>query len=30
MAWIATVSMTMLGPAFAWLTVRFESHHADA
>jgi Protein of unknown function (DUF1097) len=30
MAWIATVSMTMLGPAFAWLTARFGSHHADA
>jgi hypothetical protein len=30
MAWIATVSMTMLGPAFAWLTARFGSHHAGA
>jgi hypothetical protein len=28
MAWIAAVSMTMLGPAFAWLTARFGSHHA--
>jgi uncharacterized protein DUF1097 len=30
MAWFATVSMVMLGPAFAWLTARFGSHHADA
>ena len=29
-AWIATVSMTMLGPAFAWLTARFGAHHARA
>ena len=29
-AWMATVSMTMLGPAFAWLTARFGAHHARA
>jgi hypothetical protein len=29
-AWIATVSMTALGPAFAWLTARFGSPHAGA
>jgi hypothetical protein len=29
-AWVATVSMTMLGPAFAWLTARFGAHHARA
>ena len=30
-AWIATVSMIMLGPGFAWLTARFGAHHhADA
>jgi Protein of unknown function (DUF1097) len=29
-AWIATVSMTALGPAYAWLTARFGSQHASA
>jgi hypothetical protein len=29
-AWAATVSMTMLGPAFAWLTARLGAHHVDA
>ena len=29
-AWIATVSMTALGPAYAWLTARFGSGHAGA
>jgi hypothetical protein len=27
-AWMATVSMTALGPAYAWLTARFGSRHA--
>jgi len=26
-AWAASVSMTMLGPAFAWVTARFGAHH---
>ena len=26
-AWIATVLMTGLGPAYAWLTARFGAHH---
>jgi hypothetical protein len=26
-AWIATVLMIALGPAFAWLTARFGAHH---
>jgi hypothetical protein len=29
-AWAASVSMTMLGPAFAWLTVRFGAHPHEA